>query len=157
MALSVGTAAPTFTLKSKNSNGFEDVNLADFIGKEVIVLLFVPAAFSSVCTDELCGVSQMASLQGAKTFGISVDSGFAQEAWVKKENISVQLLSDYTHKVTELYDVVLPDLAGMGPSAARAAFVIGKDGNIAYAEQTPTAGDLPNFNAIAEAVKGLVG
>lgn len=157
MALPVGTTAPAFTLKSKTSKGFEDVNLADHLGKEVIVLFFFPAAFSSVCTDELCGVSQMASLEGATTFGISHDSGFAQEAWAKKENITVPLLADYTLKVTEQYDVVLPDLAGMGPSSARAAFVIDKEGKIVYSEQTPTAGDLPNFDAISEAVKGLVG
>jgi hypothetical protein len=39
-------------------------------------------------------------------------------------------------------------LAGVGDTAARAAFVIGKDGVIQYSEQTPTPKDLPNFEAI---------
>ena len=39
-------------------------------------------------------------------------------------------------------------LAGVGDTAARAAFVIDKDGVIQYSEQTPTPKDLPNFNAI---------
>ena len=46
------------------------------------------------------------------------------------------------------YDVVFPNLAGIGDTSARAAFVIDKDGTVQYAEQTPTPKDLPNFEAI---------
>jgi alkyl hydroperoxide reductase subunit AhpC len=53
------------------------------------------------------------------------------------------------------YDVVLPDLVGMGPAAARAAFVIDKQGIIRYAEQTPTPLDLPNFAQIQQVIDNL--
>jgi peroxiredoxin len=43
-------------------------------------------------------------------------------------------------------------LAGVGDTAARAAFVIGRDGVVKYAEQTPTPKDLPNFDAIKAAL-----
>ena len=54
--------------------------------------------------------------------------------------------------MTKDYDVVFPMLAGVGDTSARAAFVIGKDGVIKYAEQTPTPKDLPNFAAVKAAL-----
>ena len=48
-------------------------------------------------------------------------------------------------------------LMGIGDTAARAAFVIGKDGVVKYAEQTPTPKDLPNFGAIKAAQLGYKG
>jgi peroxiredoxin len=39
-------------------------------------------------------------------------------------------------------------LAGVGDTAARAAFVIDKNGVVQYSEQTPTPKDLPNFEAV---------
>jgi peroxiredoxin len=65
------------------------------------------------------------------------------------------LLSDYQHKTTEAYDVVLPVLAGRGLASKRAAFVIDKAGIIWYSEETPTPGDLPNFVAIIEVLQSL--
>ena len=79
---------------------------------------------------------------------ISVDSPFAQEAWAKTNNIQATLASDLNKTVIKAYDVVFPMLAGVGDTAARAAFVIDKDGVVQYSEQTPTPKDLPNFEAI---------
>ena len=50
--------------------------------------------------------------------------------------------------------MLFPNLAGVGDTSARAAFVVGKDGVIKYAEQTPTPKDLPNFAAIKSALAG---
>ena len=79
---------------------------------------------------------------------ISVDSPFAQEAWSKTNNIQVTLASDLNKTVIKQYDVVFPMLAGVGDTAARAAFVIDKAGVVQYSEQTPTPKDLPNFEAV---------
>jgi peroxiredoxin len=87
--------------------------------------------------------------------GVSVDSPFAQEAWAQKEKISVKLASDLNKKTGEAYGVLLPDLMGLGSVAARAAFVIDRQGVIQYAEQTPTVKDLPNFGAIKEVLERL--
>ena len=89
---------------------------------------------------------------GASVVAISVDSPFAQEAWAKANAIKVTLLSDLNKTVIKAYDVVFPMLAGVGDTAARAAFVVGKDGVIKYAEQTATPKDLPNFSAIKAAL-----
>ena len=108
-----------------------------------------------VCTQEMCdisgGLGGFAGL-GATVYGISVDSPFAQDAWAKANKITVPLLSDLNKTVTKAYDVVFPMLAGVGDTAARAAFVIGKDGVIKYAEQTPTPKDLPSFDKVKAAL-----
>jgi glutaredoxin-dependent peroxiredoxin len=151
MPIAVGSQAPDFTLKTKTSEGLKDIKLSDNVGKKQTVLLFFPLAYTSVCTDELCdvsnGLSGYSSL-GAEVIGISVDSPFAQEAWAKASNIKITLVSDLNKETTRAYGVLFPGLAGIGDTSARAAFVIGTDGVVKYAEQTATPKDLPNFAAI---------
>jgi peroxiredoxin len=155
MALSVGSKAPDFTLKSKNSDGLVDVTLSANFGKKQTVLLFFPLAFTGVCTTGMCditsGLSAYADL-GAEVIAISVDSPFAQEAWALQNKIKLTIVSDLNKTATIAYDVLFPGLAGIGDTSARAAFVIGQDGVIKYAEQTPTPKDLPNFEAVKAAL-----
>jgi peroxiredoxin len=158
MPLKIGTDAPDFTLKTKTDNGLEDVKLSDNFGKKNTVLLFFPLAFTGVCTQEMCdvsgGISAYETLNAA-VYAISVDSPFAQEAWAKKEKITIKLLSDLNKTVTKSYDVVFPNLAGVGDTSARSAFVIDKQGKIVYSEQTPSPKELPNFNAVKDALTSL--
>jgi peroxiredoxin len=155
MPIAVGAHAPDFTLKTKTADGPKDVSLRENLGRNQTVLLFFPAAFTGTCTQEMCdqssGLGEYEQL-GATVYGISVDSPFAQEAWAKANNIKVTLLSDLNKTVTRAYDVAYPGLVGMYESSARAAFVIGKDGVVTYAEQTTTLKDLPNFAAIKAAL-----
>jgi peroxiredoxin len=158
MPIPVGSKAPDFTLKSKQASGLVDVKLSANFGKKNTVLLFFPLAFTSVCTKEMCDIS--AGLNGysglnAEVIGVSVDSPFSQEAWAQKEKISVALASDLNKKTAESYGVLLPDLIGLGAVAARAAFVIDKDGVVQYSEQTPSPKELPNFNAIRDTLGKL--
>jgi peroxiredoxin len=155
MPIAVGSKAPDFTLKSKTATGLVDVKLSENFGQKQTVLLFFPLAYTSVCTQELCdqtsGLGEYEKL-GAAVIGISVDSPFAQEAWANSNKIGIKLASDLNKTVIKAYDVVFPMLAGVGDTAARAAFVIGKDGVVKYAEQTATPKDLPNFAAIKAAL-----
>jgi peroxiredoxin len=158
MPISVGTKAPDFTLKSKQASGLVDVKLSNNFGKKNTVLLFFPAAFTGVCTQELCditsGLSAYSSLN-ADVVAISVDTPFAQEAWAQKEKINLTLASDLNKEVTKAYDVLFPMLAGVGDTSARAAFVIDKQGIVQYSEKTPTPKDLPNFDKVKEALARL--
>lgn len=151
MPISVGAKAPDFTLKSKTASGLVDVKLSDNFGKKQTVLLFFPLAYTSVCTAELCdttaGLGDYEKL-GANVIAISVDSPFTQEAWAATNKIKLTLVSDLNKEVTKAYGVLFPNLAGIGDTSARAAFVIGQDGVVKYAEQTATPKDLPNFDAI---------
>jgi glutaredoxin-dependent peroxiredoxin len=149
MPIAVGSKAPDFTLKTKTTEGLKDVRLSDNFGTKQTVLLFFPAVFTGVCTQEMCdqtsGLGEYEKL-GAQVYGISVDNAPAQEAWAKQNKIGVTLLSDLNKSVTKAYDVV--HQGGAGETSSRAAFVIGRDGVVKYAEQTPTPKELPNFAAI---------
>lgn len=158
MAISVGSKAPDFALKSKQATGLVDVRLSDNFGKRNTVLLFFPLAFTGVCTKEMCdvtaGLNEFQKLDAA-VIGISVDSPFAQEAWAQKERIGITLASDLNKTTAKAYGVLLDDLMGLGAVSARAAFVIDKAGIVRYSEQTPTPKDLPNFDAIKATLAGL--
>ncbi|MGE0412360.1 MAG: redoxin domain-containing protein [Verrucomicrobiales bacterium] len=156
MALSVGSKAPDFELTTLGANGPELVKLSDQIGSANIVLLFVPMAFTGVCTKEFCEVSAGIGAYdklNAKIFGISGDNPFAQQNWAQKEGITLTLLSDYEHSAAIAYDVAytsfLPEKnLKMGGVPKRSAFIVDKDGIIQYAESHDNPGDLPNFEAI---------
>jgi peroxiredoxin len=153
MPIAVGSKAPDFTLKTRNADGMKDVRLSDNFGRKQTVLLFFPAVFTGVCTQEMCdqtsGLGEYEKL-GAQVYGISVDNAPAQEAWAKQNKIGVTLLSDLNKTVTNAYGVLYHGAAG--DTSARAAFVIGTDGIVKYAEQTPTTKDLPNFGALKAAL-----
>jgi peroxiredoxin len=100
------------------------------------------------------GLGAYASLN-ADVIGISVDTPFAQEAWAQKEKIGVTLASDLNKEVIKKYNVVFPMLAGVGDTAARAAFVIDKTGIVQYSEQTPSPKELPNFDDVKAALAKL--
>lgn len=151
MPLPIGTKAPDFSLKSKTAEGLRDIKLSDNLGRKNTLLLFFPAAFTGVCTQEMCSISSGLNAYtglNAEVIALSVDSPFAQEAWAQKEKIAITLASDFNKTTARNYGVLLDDLVGIGSAAARAAFVIDKQGVIQYSEQTPTPKELPDFNAI---------
>jgi glutaredoxin-dependent peroxiredoxin len=158
MPITVGSKAPDFTLKSKQASGLVDVKLSNNFGNKNTVLLFFPAAFTGVCTTELCDISAgLGAYAGlnADVIAISVDTPFAQEAWAQKEKITITIASDLNKEVTKQYGVLFPMLAGIGDTSARAAFVIDKQGVVQYAEQTPSPKELPNFAKVKETLGKL--
>ena len=164
MSIEVGSKAPSFSLKSingpseKDDFGLCNVTLSDNNGRKNTVILFVPLAFTGVCTQELCditsGLADYSDLN-ADVIAISVDSPFAQGQWAEKENIGITLASDLNKQTAKDYGVLLDDLIGVGSVSARAAFVVDKEGTVQYAEQTETPKDLPNFDAIKETLSKL--
>ena len=155
MSIEVGQAAPDFTLKNTD---MEEVTLSSFQGQKNVLLLFVPLAFTGVCTTELCSVrdnlNSYANLD-AEVLGISVDSPFSQKAWKEQENLNFTLLSDFNREVVQAYDTQFEDLIGLQGVAKRSAFVIDKQGKVQYAEVLASAGDLPNFEQIQATLQGL--
>ena len=156
MPLTVGTKAPDFTLPTKTGEGPKQIKLSDNLGKKNTLLLFFPMAFTGTCTTEMCNMSSELPNYGdmnAAVYGISGDNPFAQEAWAKKENISVTLLSDYEHNVAKDYDVMydsfLPQInLGMSGVPKRSAFIVDRNGVIQYAESNDDAKALPDFGKI---------
>jgi glutaredoxin-dependent peroxiredoxin len=157
MTLKVGDKAPLFTLKTKNASGLVDVKIADNVGVCQTLLLFFPLAFTSVCTEELCGISaglEEFKAMEANVYGISVDSPFAQEAFAKASHITVPLLSDFNKDVSLQYGVLFDELIGLKGVSKRSAFVIGRDGLIKYAEWSDNPAKVPDFDKIRAVLKG---
>lgn len=156
MAIKVGSKAPDFTLKTKTEEGLADVKLSDNFGKKSTVLFFFPLAFTGVCQEEMCSISnelnQYKELDAA-VYGISVDSPFSQEAFAQQANIKVPLLSDFNKTASREYDVLFEDLLGLKGVAKRSAIVINKDGVVTYSESSDNPKQLPDFDKVKAALK----
>ena len=158
MAIAVGSKAPDFELSTKAAEGPKKLKLSSQFGSKNTVLLFFPMAYTSVCTKEMCDITaglNSYSALNADVIAVSVDTPFSQEAWAQKEKINITLASDLNKEVIKKYDVVFPMLVGIGDTAARAAFIIDKNGVVQYSEQTPTPKDLPNFDKVRETLSRL--
>lgn len=140
------------------SDGLADRTLSSHRGKENVVLLFVPGAFTPPCTQELREMtSDREHYAGHETviYGVSIDSPWAQDAWKNANELKFDLLSDYRHEVIQSYDVELENFADLGPSSKRATYLIDKSGAVRYVEVTAKPGDSPDFTALKKAVESL--
>jgi len=153
MQLKPGLPAPQFTIVSTQK---KQVSLADFKGSKAI-LHFFPMAFTSVCTTQLCTMRDnfgYYSGSNAVILGISVDSPFTLAKFKELNNLQFELLSDFNREVSTAYGCIYDEFVlGLKGVSKRAAFVINEEQVIIYAEVLEVATDLPDFNAIADAVK----
>lgn len=155
MALTIGSKAPDFKLFSSDK---KEVSLADYAGK-VLVIQFFPAAFTGVCTEQLCSSRDELAYYnnlGADVVGVSVDMPFSLGVFKEQNKINFPLLSDFNKRMIHDYDMYFPNFAfGLKGVAKRGVVVVGKDGNIAYAEETANPGAQVNFEALKAAIQGL--
>jgi len=154
MSATVGSKAPDFTLMNENR---EPVTLSSQKGHPV-VLAFFPAAFSGVCTKELCTFrDSMAKLNNAhaQVYGISVDTFFTLAAFKKDQNLNFPLLSDFNKDVIQAYGAYNPDMIGLKGIAKRSTFVIDKDGIVRHAEVLDDARNEPNYDKVFDTLAKL--
>lgn len=152
MALKVGDKAPDFTLVNTDT---KEVSLADYKGKNV-VLLFFPLAFTGVCTTELCemrdNIATYSNLD-AEVVAVSVDSPFTLAKFKEEQKLPFPLLSDFNKTTSEAYDSIYHDFVlGMKGVSKRSAFVIDKEGTIKHVEVLDDAGKIPDFKAVQAAL-----
>ena len=140
--------APDFTLTAHDKS---PVTLSDLRGRRTI-LAFYPAAFTGVCTKEMCTFSDgMASLSssGASILGISVDSPFSNAAFAEANGIGFPLLSDVHREAVDAYGVALSDFVIPGYTVAqRSIFVVESDGSIGYSWVAENPGMEPDYDAV---------
>src|SRR4051812_18264630 len=112
MSIDVGAKAPDFSLVNQDR---ETVRLSDEVKKGPVVLAFLPGAFSSVCTKELC-TSRQNTLAGAGGggFGTTTDTFSAVKAWADHEKFDFPLINDKNKELIRKYGVVNPDMIGNG-------------------------------------------
>lgn len=155
MPVIVGQPAPMFALYD---TGKHKITLPDFKGKNLVILFF-PLAFSSVCTRELCEMSENYAeftKLNTEVVGISVDSLYANRKFKEIYKIPFPLLADFNKEASVAYDVLIRnfdyDMKGV---STRATFVIDKNGILRYAEVLPSPGDYPDMTALHKAVEAL--
>lgn len=126
-APAVGTAAPNFTLTSQSG---ARLSLNSFRGKWV-VLYFFPKSFTPGCTIEAHNFQRDIAqyrAKGAVIVGVSVDTPQVQQQFCTKEGLDFKLLSDPTHKVSDMYGSIMH--YGNMTLAARHTFIINPEGVI---------------------------
>jgi len=154
MAADVGSKAPDFTLTNQDR---QPVKLSEQRGTPV-VLAFFPAAFSSVCTKELCTFrDSMARLNQARAhvYGISVDTFFTLKAFQEAQGLTFPLLSDFNKQAIRDYGVFNEEMIGLKGIAKRAVFVIDKEGVVRHREVLEDARNEPNYDAVFTTLASL--
>ena len=154
MAVDVGSNAPDFTLTNQER---QPVKLSEQRGKPV-VLAFFPAAFSSVCTKELCtfrdGLARLNQAE-AQVYGISVDTFFTLKAFHDQQGYNFPLLSDFNKQAIRDYGVFNEDMIGLKGIAKRAVFVIDRNGVVRHREVLEDARNEPNYDAFFKALASM--
>lgn len=147
--IGAGEPAPDFTLRDQDG---EKVSLSDYKGRRIL-LVFYPADFSPVCSDQLSiyqEVKPEIAAKGVELVGISVDGVYAHKAFQEKIGIDTTLLADFEPKgeVARAYGSYL-DGAG---TANRTLVRVDEDGIIAWTHESPHPGEFPGANVIFDAL-----
>lgn len=151
--LNVGDKGPDFTLMAYDRSM---VTLSEHTGNRII-LAFYPAAFTGVCTTEICTFSDsLTKLSESDTtiFGISADNVFANKIFAEQNNIKFPLLCDVERTAIKAYGVDIENFGAPGYVASqRSIFVIEEDGSIGYAWIADNPGIEPNYSEVFDYIK----
>jgi peroxiredoxin len=147
--IAAGERAPDFELPDQDGR---PVSLADFRGRTV-VLVFYPADFSPVCTDQLNVYQEVLPQleeQGATLLGISVDGAFCHKAFQEHLGVTIPLLADFHPKgeIAKRYGVWV-ESHGV---AARSLVMVGPKGEVVWSHRSPSPLEIPGANLIFDAL-----
>ena len=148
-AVEVGEQAPDFELKDQHGR---PVRLASFRGREAVLLVFYPFAFTGVCGGELHaleGVHADLAARGVALLALSVDSMYAQRVFAEREGFTFPLLADFWPHgaVASAYGVFHQD-AGV---ARRGTFLIDRQGTVRWT----VLNEIPDARDIDEVTKAV--
>ena len=150
-SLEIGQEAPDFSLKGP---GGQPVTLSEYRGRNNVVLVFFPLAFSPVCSHQLPAIEKemgrLAALD-AVVLGVSVDSHWANTAFAERLRLSFPLLSDFSRKASAAYGVLIESAGHSG----RATFVVDRQGRIAYKDHSNTLDVIPDNQRLLAALEAL--
>lgn len=132
--IGVGAKAPAFDLESSTG---QRIKLADFAGRQTVVLYFYPKADTPGCTKQACGFRDAAAAYdkaNVAVLGISPDPQKKVKKFADKFTLNFPLLADADHSVADQYGV-WGEKKFMGRKymgVLRTTFVIGKDGKVRH-------------------------
>jgi peroxiredoxin Q/BCP len=144
-----GDAAPLFTGRDQDG---KTINLADVIGKKIVLLYFYPKDFTGGCTKEACGFrDRMGDLQtnNVAVIGVSFDSVGSHKKFADTYKLNFTLVADPDGKIVAAYDAKMPVVS----MAKRVSFLIGLDGKIVHVTEAGNP-DI-HFNEMKDAIAGL--
>lgn len=134
LKLKVGDPAPEFAAPTQTG---EVLSLAQFKGRQPVVLYFYPKDDTPGCTREACAFRDAwAALQqaGAVVLGVSTDPVKAHARFAAKYQLPFPLLADEDRKIVTAYGV-WGEKTFMGrkyQGTHRVTFLIGRDGRIRH-------------------------
>jgi thioredoxin-dependent peroxiredoxin len=151
--IEAGEKAPQFTLQNQDG---EDVSLADFAGRTV-VLYFYPKADTPGCTTQACGIRDRASeydATGAVVLGVSPDQVDAIKHFHAGQSLNFTLLADPDRSVIEQYGV-WGEKKNYGKTymgVLRSTFIIDGEGTVAkvFPNVSPKTHDDKVLEALGE-------
>lgn len=149
-----GTPAPEFTLRTEQGEQFTRGDLAG----RTTVLVFYPAAFSSVCTDQFQIYQEVLEdlvAQGATVYGVSCDQGDSQTAFRESLGVTIPMLSDFEPK-GEMTKAFGAWFAPTGVST-RALVIVGPDQVVQWSWEGEHPGILPGANLIFDGLAAGAG
>ena len=153
--LTVGSKIPAFSIVDSDKQPVSNETIA---GKRTLILFF-PAAFTGVCTQELCSVrDDIANYNGmnVQVIGVSTDTLFTLAKFKQDQGLSFTLASDYNQEMCAAFGAQYDTFVyGMKGNARRSAFLIDEEGIVRYAEVKESAGDNPDFEAIKSVISQL--
>ena len=131
MAITTGDKAPHFDFEETHDRR---VRLSDFLGKQNVLLVFHPYAFTPVCAEEAADLQEnLPSFRAANTevVFVSCDTSAARQAWKKQLGAEFVFASDFWGHgaVAQAYGV-FDDSAGV---ARRGTFLIDVEGTVIWA------------------------
>ncbi|WP_295702211.1 peroxiredoxin [Lapillicoccus sp.] len=152
--LAVGDQAPGFTLVDQHGT---PVSLSRYAGRQNVVLVFYPFAFSGICTGELREIRDNLGdfeADDIRVLAISCDSMFTLRAWADAEAHFFPLLSDFwPHGQTARDYGVFSEETG---AALRGTFLVDTAGVVRWVMVKPT-GERRNFDTFRDALADLRG
>jgi peroxiredoxin Q/BCP len=125
--LTVGDAVPLFSLKDQNDSLF---NIADFVGKKILVIYFYPRDESSGCTKEACSFRDHYTTftkAGAMVVGINSGTVESHRKFIEHHQLPFTLLSDPGNKVLKMFGVKDKFFI-----TGRETFIIDKKGKVVF-------------------------
>src|SRR5882757_3536853 len=102
-AIQAGDRAPNFTAVTHMG---QKISLADFQGKQAVVLYFYPKDGTAICTKEACAFRDAYEdfvQAGAAVIGVSTDSSESHRSFAEGQRLPFLLISDEDGALRKLF------------------------------------------------------
>jgi peroxiredoxin len=148
MGVETGQEAPDLELRDQHK---QPVRLSDYRGKKAVVVVFLPFAFSGICTGELCSLrDEIDEFQNddVQILAVTCDAPASNAAWAEQQGYSFPILSDFwPHGETARAYDSFDERIGC---AKRGSFVIDREGIVRWSvvNGIPDARELDDYRRV---------